>query len=371
MSRIFVTGGTGLLGRQLVRTIQKRLPSAVTVLPVRPKRIDGVDYTAEERFDRLFGRLPRTELHTGKGLAGQPDTVVLNAFDVAWHTDVRKTLTENVQPMVEYLDECAQQPTPPNVVIVSSAYVQPPKPYRQLENELMPMGLAASVETWYEGLLNGTLDWASLDTDDAGCHTHTLTNSYILAKTLMEHLVMARYGDSMPITIVRPSNIGPSADGQHGVDGTFGPQLFASILQTPYFRCFIEGGGVDIVPVCGVAETLVDAIQEPRSHRFVHATCGAAEAPSVREFLSNVPVKPVQRVCVPPLLKPMCAAAQWSEARGAAVLVSPNLGNKVQTVFDNYNYWTGHSWTFPASVKSSKIGMMRTLRQAHTGRDAV
>ena len=337
------------------------------VLPVRPKRTKGVDWTAEDRFEALFGGLPGTQLHTGTGLAGtQPDTVVLTAFDVAWHTNVQHTLVENVQPMVAYLDECARMSTPPNVVIVSTAYVQPPAPHPQLgEFELVPMGLATDVEKLYSDLLDGTLDWESLHTDAAGCHVHTLTNSYIFAKTLMEHLILARYGDIMPITIVRPSNIGPSRDGRHGVEGTFGPQLFASILQTSNFRFLLEGGGIDVVPVCGVANTIVDAIQQPHHRRIVYATCGSAEAPSVQDFSSGVSAIHVRRLCIPSRLRVLCIVAQQLEALAAAAIHSPKLGAKIQKVYDNYNYWTSHTWNFPPSVPSSKSDMISTLRRKH------
>ena len=311
------------------------MPSAVVGLPVRPKRVDGVDRTAEERYDDLFAASTNTELHTGPGLKGTPDTVLLNAFDVAWHTNVQQTLTENVQPMLAYLDECAQLPTPPNVVIVSSAYVQPPAPHPPVPG-LVPMELASDVETWYQALLTGTLDWDSLHTDAAGCHDHTVTNSYIFAKSLMEHLVLARYGDSMPITIVRPSNIGPSCDGHHGVHGTFGPQLFASVLQTPYFRFLLAGGGVDVVPVCGVADVIVDAVLNPGRSRFLFATCGNEAAISVQDFVHGVTVNPIQRVCFPPAASAVCATAQHAEVSAANLLHSPKIGAKLKSVYANY-----------------------------------
>lgn len=344
----------------MVRTLRRRLPAAVVVVPVRAKEVGGAFRTGEERFAATFGRSAGTEFHDGPGLCPTPDVVVLNAFDVAWHTDVQKTLIENVAPMLAYLDACVALPTPPKVVVVSSAYVQPPAPHAPLSG-LMPMGCGLEAGLWYDGLVDGSLDWESLQSDVAGCHAHTLTNSYIFAKTLMEHLVIQRYGDRLPIAVVRPSNIGPSCDGEHGVTGTFGPQLFASICQTPYFRFWIEGGGVDVVPVCGVADVVVDAALalDGVGSTFHHATCGGAEAVRVAEFLAGV--SSANRWCLPPALGPLCRVAQRCEGLVAGTQ-SAKKRKLVDTVYENYNYWAGNRWQFPAHVSAYKEQMLATLR---------
>lgn len=217
-------------------------------VPVREKR----GMTGEERFEKLGkdSAVPeawKTARYVDPA-APIPDdcqVVVLNAFDVAFHKDVAKVLRESVKPLLAYVEQCRELRKKGNlkqIVIVSTAFVQPPLPFTRCNSPITPFNGAADPWGTYNALLEGKLTW-----DDLVAHPennyHSTQNAYIYAKTLTEHLIqdLCKSQDLPQVYIVRPSIIGPTADGERGSPATPGCAS-VRLMMTPLGRFMPSSG---------------------------------------------------------------------------------------------------------------------------------
>lgn len=192
--------------------------------------------------------------------------VVLNAFAIAFHDDIQSTLKSSVAPMLELLHQCLDLATLRKVLVVSTAYVQPPEPYEKSSAPILPFagaGDAAALEETYGALLSGELCMADL-TADPRYHPHSTTNSYVFAKTLAEHLITARHircaNEVLPVSFVRPSILGPSEDGVRGSPRS-SPACAISLMTAKGVGRFMpDRGAIDGVFVDHVANRVVEAL---------------------------------------------------------------------------------------------------------------
>ena len=244
----YLTGGSGYLGGEIVRALalNESTAHAEVLVPVRDKG----GKTGQERFDALFtgGRNPHE--HTRWVAPEEPipddaEVVILNAFDVAFHKDIARVLRESVAPTLALLEECSRQSLKNGklrkVIIVSTAYVQPPLPFKRCDGPITPFHGAADPWALYNKLLKGEIGWQDL-VDDKDNDSHFTTNAYIYAKTLLEHLVATFNG--LPCTyIVRPSIIGPSRCGTRGNAASPGCAS-AKLMDSPVGR-FVPSTGCE------------------------------------------------------------------------------------------------------------------------------
>jgi|EP01046_Picozoa_sp_COSAG06_P035851 nucleoside-diphosphate-sugar epimerase len=244
---IYLTGGSGYLGGEIVRSLalDKLAEDKKVLVPVREKR----GKSGQERFESIFRGGGNPHKHTqwidpAAPIPDETEVVILNAFDVAFHTDIARVLRESVAPMLALLEQCTQLRAKGNlkkVVIVSTAYVQPPIPFRRCDGPITPFNGAADPWGTYSQILNGEMVWQDL-VDDPRSDTHSTTNAYIYAKTLMEHLI-ATMNELPRTTIVRPSVIGPSSDGERGNLASPGCAS-VRLMSTPIGR-FVPSSGCE------------------------------------------------------------------------------------------------------------------------------
>ena len=197
----------------------------------------------------------------------------MNAFDVAFHQDVQRVLRESVAPMLALAEECIALKKKlgklKRVVVVSTAFVQPPLPYKRCDGPIVPFGGAVDPWPLYYSLLKGEKTMEDLRKDPAN-NPHNCLNAYIYSKTLCEHL-LATYAD-LPIVIVRPSIIGPSSDGKRGSPRTPGCASI-DIMLSPLGRFMPSTGIADNIFVDDVAKRVVDGVtmdlEPPGNHVMV------------------------------------------------------------------------------------------------------
>ena len=272
---VYLTGSSGYLGGEIVAALRDTAATAGMriVAPIRNKR----GATGPERFEQLFGG--RENFHNtvwADPAAPLPDTtevVIMNAFDVAFHQDVQRVLRESVAPMLRLADECValkkRMGKLQRVVVVSTAFVQPPLPYKRCDGPIVPFGGAADPWPLYHSILKGEKTMDDLRKDPR-TNPHTTLNAYIYSKTLCEHL-LATYVD-LPIVIVRPSIIGPSSDGKRGSPRTPGCASI-DVMLSPLGRFMPSTGIVDNIFVDDVAKRVVDGVtmdlEPPGNHLMV------------------------------------------------------------------------------------------------------
>lgn len=217
---IYLTGGSGYLGGEIVRSLalDKLAEDKKVLVPVREKR----GKSGQERFESIFRGGGNPHKHTqwidpAAPIPDETEVVILNAFDVAFHTDIARVLRESVAPTLALLEQCSKLRAKGNlrkVIVISTAYVQPPIPFRRCGGPITPFNGAADPWGTYNKLLNKELAWQDLVSHPEN-DPHSTTNAYIYAKTLMEHLI-ATFHDLPRTYIIRPSVIGPSSCGERG-----------------------------------------------------------------------------------------------------------------------------------------------------------
>ena len=257
----YLTGGSGYLGGEIVRALalNERSANDEILIPVRDKR----GKTGQERFDALFSDGNSLHKHL-KWVAPEdpiPDdteVVILNAFDVAFHKDIGRVLRESVAPTLALLEQCSKLSLKSGnlrkVIVVSTAYVQPPLPYRRCDGPITPFNGAADPWALYGKLVKGEMNWQDL-VDCKDNDPHFTTNAYIYAKTLLEHLI-ATFTDLPRTYIVRPSVIGPSSCGTRGNPASPGCAS-ARLMGSPVGR-FMPSSGCESSSSHAVPTTLLD-----------------------------------------------------------------------------------------------------------------
>eukprot|EP01052_Picozoa_sp_SAG31_P039487 SAG31_NODE_5486_length_2512_cov_1.878989_4_plen_235_part_00 len=189
---IYLTGGSGYLGGEILRSLALRpeTAGASVVVPIRKKK----GQSGPARFAALFGEeesapTPRRERTAAEWadpsdpIPADTEVVVLNAFDVSFHNDVARVLRDSVKPMLELLEQCrklaaADRPRLRRVVIVSTAFVQPPLPFLRCDAPIEPFGAAADPWAMYESILAGKTSWDDLRADPTN-NPHSTQNAYI------------------------------------------------------------------------------------------------------------------------------------------------------------------------------------------------
>ena len=252
----YVTGASGFLGGQLVKDAHESHPDAKIYIPLRDKKGES----AASRFKGLYiGYGDSVVLCDPKDpIPGDTTHIILNAYSISFKGDIAKVLRDNVEPMLGLLDQCSQLAGLRSVTVVSTAFVQPPLPYKICKAPI-PFCGSDDPGKLYKQLLADQISWQDLK-DDQRNDPHTTTNAYICSKTVMEHLVLQRYGDSLEersvaLIIARPSIISSSEDG-HGSAGT-PPCVMTKVVDSIACRTVPGKGRMDFVHVDHVSQLLI------------------------------------------------------------------------------------------------------------------
>lgn len=312
-TNVVLTGSTGFLGKAVLREFRDRVEAGVLkrvnfFLPIRGDPRIGI--TGGDRCETLskehgffYSHTKLCDLSNSQkdalpkicvqwldptlGADAWPretNIVLLSAFDTKFERPLRHMLHSSVRPVVDALRTVAEDITKnqskrwPNldqIVLVSTAFVQPPLPYIRRGVQGERVGAWAPAKSWgnesvdklYDRIVQ--LDDLSLDMAQKltpNLPEQTLHNSYIFCKTLLEALIdsdprLAVFSQSPDITLslVRPSIIGASVDGQHYSLKSPGCSVrFLGHIQL-VGRAAPWWGAVDLVPVCRVAKGIVIA----------------------------------------------------------------------------------------------------------------
>lgn len=336
---IYLTGSSGFLGQEIVR---KTIDEANKVyVPIR----DKYGKTNTERFNEIFPKNDDSKLilkNTNDAIPDDTNIIILNAFEVKFTGSIREKVIQNIEPMIKLLDAAKSLPNLKKVIIVSTAYVNPPSPVKYNEG-LVPLGTFDPIKL-YDDILNEkiTIEKISLDPK---IDSHFTENSYVFSKRLMEHVISIKYDNDLPITFIRPSMISVSSCGTYG-NGTFGALLCAKLALYPFPLTTFDMVMYDHIHVDDVAYGIVKSIET--KSKFVYLSCGPKiNAPkfiySLNKRRKILFFKSTKYMFVIKMIRSFEYLIIMS-------IYGRKKANHMKSIYNNYDYVFQNEWIFPETV---------------------
>jgi hypothetical protein len=308
--------------------------------------------------DRLAQRLGSCNkcVHLGMDEAIPSDTthVILNGHSTRFDEELIVKLEQSVAPILKLLEECRRlKKAIQGIAFVSTAYVQPPLPYRSNEKgriAFLPFPLESS-----NCDMNAKQEYDAALRSDAAVNQDFLpyyrNNSCLFSKHILEHLLTEQYHD-FPICVVRPSLICPSLDLQDGYKSNFGVPLMFLVANRFSFitpRC---EGKLNFVLVEDVINDCMEAVfklARPASadengqlwHPIISST-SHSNGPLVAVFKAMAPHVPrmeIRRTWLRNLVRK-------TEFLVTRLSVGQKGARKYKAVYDSYEYFHANTWDF-------------------------
>ncbi|XP_077559525.1 fatty acyl-CoA reductase 1-like [Haemaphysalis longicornis] len=297
---VFMTGGTGFLGKVLLEKLMRSCPGVKEVyLLVRQKKGEKPEARIEAmRRSKVFERLNQEQPNAMRKVKAVPgelaehnlgltatDQATLEAkVSIVFHSAATVNFNEPLKRAVELnvlgtrrvVDLCKRMPNLRAIVHVSTAYSNCDK--TEVDEVVYPPRVDPSkIIEAAEGMDDKMMDAIS------GLLLGTYPNTYTLTKGLAESLVLHERG-TLPVAIVRPSIVTASwkepfpgwIDNYNALTG------IVVLCALGQLRSFIreENAIADIIPVDIVANTLISvawhtATTKPEHVRVYHCTSSA------------------------------------------------------------------------------------------------
>ncbi|KAF9347695.1 cyclin-dependent kinase inhibitor far1 [Mortierella sp. AD094] len=289
---IFLTGGTGFIGKVILEKVLRSLPAVKKVSG--DKTLEGrvsdeifdtrIFETLKERFssDQEFQEKVMSKVVPVRGDLAlenlglsaedikivQADTTVLisNAATVS-HTDpLRVAMNMNCYGTLRSLKLAQGMPRLAAVVHVSTSYVNTHLKGQLIKEEIYPFPLG-DPEQIFDMLEKMTDEEIKVYERDVALKA--FPNTYLVSKSITEHLIKSRYRSmNLPVVIVRPSIVGASysepipgwAEGTGAFNGTI------MLGAVGYIQEWIgdENVIIDVVPVDMVCNTILMSATQAR-----------------------------------------------------------------------------------------------------------
>ncbi|XP_049522439.1 fatty acyl-CoA reductase 1-like [Dermacentor silvarum] len=377
---LFITGGTGFIGKVLLEKLLRSCPVKRIYLLVRSKR--GVDPEARieelfkcEVFQRLKRDVPgtRSKVTAVAGDLALPDlglsktdmatiiaevSVVFHlAATVKFYDSLKRLVQLNVMGTRRMVDICRQMPNLCAFVHVSTAYSNWSK--RDVQEMVYPAPIDA------QSLMEITESLGETAAGPMSKLQFGQPNNYALTKAVTESLLLDEQ-EGLPLAIVRPSVVTASwrepfpgwIDNYNGCTGivvSIGMGLLRSLLLSK--DCV-----ADLIPVDVVANTLICvawqlASARPTQLKVYNCTSSALQTHTWGEVLAQVNRITVQ-FPLPKAVRPPSATATTSK-----VLYRLNLFFLC--------YVPAFLGDLALRLTGKKAGMVAKYRQVVNGMDAV
>ena len=339
--KVYLTGGTGFLGNQIIRDLDKNSLIDTVYIPVRDKyKLKG-----HERFKQIIKPLSdKTQyIAINENIPGDVDVIVLNAYSVSFTADFDKSIDENVKPIINLLDQASLINGLKKVIFVSTAFVQAPLPTR---TSYEPIDLGMEPMPLFEQILKKKIGWNEICQFSS---IHLTTNNYIFTKAMLEHVLLTKYS-TLPISIIRPSQLTISSEGNYC--STFGTGSYVLLLNRALGRVFLNGGVQDTICVDFASSIIVNAINSKKKIIFATSGDGAVTTKLVRDQVMP------NRKCLffnskNSYLFKMSRKIEafiywWLTLLG---IMTKRQKKMIELFYSGYDYFHNNSWDFPVNCQ--------------------
>lgn len=350
---VFLTGSSGFLGGVLAKQLQSDTSVAKIYCPIWIKK----GMLGADRLAQCLGSCNKCiHLEMDDAIPSDTTHVILNAYSTRFDEELSVKLEGSVAPTLKLLEDCYRlKESIQGITFVSTAYVQPPLPYRSDEKGRIPFLLESShssmtaKQVYDVALRSDTAAIAELLQD---LDPYYRNNSYLFSKHLMEHLLTEQYHD-LPVCIVRPSLICPSLDLQDGWTTRSSVFFLASIAPRYIFMSPRCKGKVNLVLVEDVTKDCIEAVfklARPASkdgngqlwHPIISSTAHSNTTVVLALFKATAPHVPRMDIRKEWLLN----LVRKIEFSMVSLSAGQNAARKLEAAYGYFDYTHANTWEF-------------------------
>jgi nucleoside-diphosphate-sugar epimerase len=374
-SVIYLTGASGFLGGYLARDFEKDGSITKVYCPMRAKK-------GQSGPDRLRELLPSLDkcvyIDPSDGLPVDVTHVILNAYNTRFDEDHRSKLKGNVEPLLKLLDQCKQRSADgaiQGITFVSTAYTQPPLPYRRYEGNYLPLLLneendkkKVTATEVYDKIIRMD-DHFTITDVLPDLHPYYAKNSYVFSKHLLETMLGEKY-PTLPISIVRPSMVCIPVTLDYGLTTKAAVPLLMQLSQHWICMAPKTGGKVNLVLLEDTRDDIKMGVFEAakaakcnKYGRFVHetiASCSSSENSDSRTlFKAGAPHVPrlfdIRHEWLLNLIRNVEYFAAWC-------VFGSKAARLLHAVYDNYDFYMDNTWDFEARHTQNIVELIKEKR---------
>lgn len=358
MSRVvYLTGSSGFLGGYLARDFQADDQIRKVYCPIRAKK-------GMSGKDRLKELLPYEKCTFVEPTAPIPDDVthvILNAYNTRFDEEHRAKLKGNIEPILETLEQCKRHSKIQGICFVSTAYTQPPLPFKRYNGNYLPLLLdeandekKVTATEIFDKILRMDDNFTITDVLP-DLHEYYANNSYIFSKHLLETMLGEKYAD-LPISIVRPSMIAIPKSLDYGLTTKAAVPLLMQLSQHWICMAPKTNGNVNVVlmedATCDVKEAVFERAKPAELNeygRYIHTTiasCGYSDDNDPITFFKNGAPHVPRMFNIRP--EWMLNFVRNVEYFFAWVIFGKKAAHLLHVVYDNYDFYMDNTWDFEA-----------------------
>lgn len=373
---LYLTGSSGFLGGYLCKEFDKNPTIATVYCPIRTKK----GMTGPERLATLLPYEKCTYVGIHDPIPPEVTHVVLNAYSTRFDESIRKKLKENVEPIMELLDQCKHLPNLQCVVFVSTAYVQPPLPFKRLPESRLPLLLMTEEERknspWKNArqVYETILESRDVDDDDSSnnvverhfpnLHPYYKSNSYVFSKHLLESMLEEEYMKHFNVCIVRPSMIAPPRTLDYGLLTKSAAPLMMQLSQLPIIFAPKTSGKPNVVFLEEVHDDILVAMDSrckgKKKIDLISSTGVDNDIPAM--WKASAPHIPrFTNLKDGWLMQTIRTMEYWF----VYVVLGSKTAGLLQAVYENYDFFLDHVWDFEHRHPIPCLDLICELKQVY------